>query len=64
MKPFAFALGTGQVIGGWDEGVATMRVADKPAYDSSGACLWCGRLHWSDSSEPTLVFEVDMLSIT
>src|ERR1700726_815808 len=28
-KPFAFVLGTGQVIRGWDEGVATMKIGDK-----------------------------------
>ena len=28
-EPFDFVLGTGQVIPGWDQGVATMRVGDK-----------------------------------
>ena len=28
-EPFAFALGEGQVIAGWDLSVATMRVGDK-----------------------------------
>src|SRR5512137_1081837 len=28
-EPFAFVLGTGQVIQGWDKGVASMQVGDK-----------------------------------
>jgi peptidylprolyl isomerase len=28
-QPFAFKLGTGQVIKGWDEGVAKLRVGDQ-----------------------------------
>jgi peptidylprolyl isomerase len=44
-KPFSFKLGLGQVIKGWDEGVAKMRVGDhailvipaKLAYGSKGA---------------------------
>jgi len=64
-EPFAFALGTGQVIGGWDEGVATMRVGDKarltiPPELAYGAARYPGAI----SPNATLVFEVELLSIT
>jgi FKBP-type peptidyl-prolyl cis-trans isomerase len=63
-EPFEFVLGRGQVIKGWDQGVATMRVGDKVrltippelGYGSRGA----GRVIPPDS---TLIFEVELLDI-
>ena len=62
--PFAFALGAGQVIGGWDEGVQGMQVGGTrvlliPAELGYGARGAGGVI----PPNATLVFEVELLSV-
>ena len=63
-SPFAFALGAGQVIRGWDEGVQGMRVGGTrvltiPAELGYGARGAGGVI----PPNATLVFEVDLLGV-
>ncbi len=63
-EPFAFVLGTGQVIQGWDEAVASMRVGDKarltiPPELAYGPAGYPGAI----PPHATLVFEIELLAI-
>lgn len=63
-EPFTFALGLGQVIGGWDIGVASMRVGDKVKMTIPPEMAY-GREGYPGAIPPnsTLIFEVELLAI-
>jgi len=64
MEPFAFGLGRGQVIQGWDDGVQGMKVGGRrrltiPPHMGYGASGAGGVI----APHETLVFVVDLLAV-
>jgi len=63
-EPFVFVLGAGQVIAGWDLGVATMKIGDKVKLTLPPELAY-GRAGYPGAIPPDsiLVFEVELLAI-
>lgn len=63
-QPFSFVLGEGQVIAGWDLGIAMMKVGDKAKLTIPPELAY-GRDGYPGAIPPnsTLVFEVELLAI-
>ncbi len=63
-EPFSFVLGAGEVIAGWDLGVAQMKIGDKVKLTIPPELAY-GRAGYPGAIPPnsTLFFEVELLGI-
>lgn len=62
-QPFKFSLGAGQVIAGWDEGVAGLKVGGKRRLTIPPELGYGNQATGSIPANSTLVFEVELLGV-
>lgn len=62
-QPFSFKLGAGQVIKGWDEGIALLKVGDKAVFTIPPGLAYGEKEMGSIPANSTLIFEVELLSV-
>jgi peptidylprolyl isomerase len=62
-QPFSFTLGVGQVIKGWDEGIALLQVGDKATFTIPAELGYGAQDMGNIPPNSTLIFDVELLDV-